>query len=55
MDIVGARMIAQYYVGLNPAGFNSSVADINCTGTIDIVDALLTAQYYVGLVSGWPC
>ncbi|MBN2442630.1 MAG: hypothetical protein JXJ04_14845 [Spirochaetales bacterium] len=54
-DIVDALLTAQYYVGLNPAGFVSSVADVNCSGEIDIVDALLIAQYYVGLVPELSC
>jgi aryl-phospho-beta-D-glucosidase BglC (GH1 family) len=55
VDIVDALLIAQYYVGLNPAGFVSANADVNCSGTIDIVDALVVAQYYVGLVTSFPC
>ena len=51
IDIIDALLIAQYYVGLDPAGFDVSVADVNCDGRVDIVDALLIAQYYVGLVS----
>jgi DUF1680 family protein len=51
IDIVDALLIAQYYVGLNPAGFVVANADVNCTSTIDIVDALLVAQYYVGLIN----
>jgi alpha-galactosidase len=55
IDIVDALLIAQYYVGLNPSGFNPSAADVNCSGSIDIVDALLIAQLYVGLISVFPC
>jgi hypothetical protein len=55
IDIVDALLIAQYYVGLNPPGFNASAADVNCSGSIDIVDALLVAQLYVGLISELPC
>jgi endo-1,3-1,4-beta-glycanase ExoK len=55
VDIVDALLIAQYYVGLNPSGFNASCADTNCSGGIDIVDALLVAQKYVGLISSFPC
>lgn len=51
IDVIDALLVAQYYVGLNPSNFDSSVADTNCDGTINIVDALLIAQYYVGLVS----
>ena len=51
VDIVDALLTAQYYVGLNPAGFILANADTNCNGTVDIVDALLIAQYYVGLIS----
>ncbi len=55
VDIVDALLVAQYYVGLNPAGFNATVADVNCSGTIDIVDALQIARFYVGLISAFPC
>lgn len=51
IDIVDALLTAQYYVGLNPDGFDPAQADVNCDEGIDIVDALLIAQYYVGLVS----
>lgn len=53
IDIIDALLIAQYYVGLNPAGFDASRADVNCDGGVDIVDALLVAQYYVGLVTSF--
>lgn len=52
-DIVDALLIAQYYVGLKPAGFNPVNADTDCNGSIDIIDALLVAQYYVGILSGF--
>jgi endo-1,4-beta-D-glucanase Y len=55
IDIVDALLIAQYFVGLNPANFFSQAADVNCSGSIDIVDALLVAQYFVGLISSFPC
>ena len=55
IDIVDALLVAQYYVGLNPSNFNSSVADVNCDRSIDIVDALLIAQYYVGLLVSLDC
>jgi hypothetical protein len=55
VDIVDALLIAQFYVGLNPANFNQAVADVNCSGTIDIVDALVVAQFYVGLLASFPC
>jgi hypothetical protein len=55
IDIVDALLVAQYYVGLNPANFNASAADVNCSGGIDIVDALLVAQRYVGLIANFPC
>ena len=51
VDIVDALLVAQYYVGLDPANFNAASADTNCDGSVDIVDALLIAQYYVGLIS----
>jgi len=37
-------------VGLNPANFDTGMADVNASRSIDIVDALLIAQYYVGLL-----
>ncbi|MBN1699367.1 MAG: cellulase family glycosylhydrolase [Spirochaetales bacterium] len=49
VNIVDALLIAQYYVGLDPAGFFTEYADADCDGSIGIVDALLVAQYYVGL------
>jgi len=55
VDIIDALLVAQYYVGLDPAGFDFSAADVNCSGGIDIIDALLIAQYYVGLVSDLSC
>jgi endoglucanase len=55
VDIVDALLIAQHYVGLNPANFVQSVADVNNSGAIDIVDALLVAQYYVGLATSLNC
>jgi endoglucanase len=55
VDIVDALLVAQYYVGLTPANFNTAVADVNCSGAIDIVDALRIAQYYVGLITSLSC
>lgn len=55
VDIVDALLTAQYYVGLDPAGFDPAPADVDCDGQITIVDALLIAQYYVGLVSELGC
>ncbi|MEJ2051479.1 MAG: dockerin type I domain-containing protein, partial [Calditrichota bacterium] len=55
VDIVDALLIAQYYVGLDPAGFIPGNADMNCDGSINIVDALLIAQYYVGLITEFSC
>lgn len=51
IDIVDALLVAQYYVGLDPANFESCAADTTNDGTIDIIDALRIAQCYVGLVS----
>ncbi|MBN2533062.1 MAG: hypothetical protein JXB88_09225 [Spirochaetales bacterium] len=51
VDIIDALLTAQYYVGLEPPGFNPDNADVNCDAKIDILDALLIAQYYVGLIS----
>jgi hypothetical protein len=53
IDIIDALLVAQYYVGLNPATFNLVPADVDCDGDIDIVDALLIARYYVGLITGF--
>jgi hypothetical protein len=55
INIVDALLVAQYYVGLDPASFNADYGDVDCTGTINIVDALLIAQYYVGLINSFPC
>jgi hypothetical protein len=54
IDIVDALLIAQYYVGLDPANFDAAAADVNGDGSIDILDALLVAQYYVGLITELP-
>lgn len=50
INIVDALLVAQYYVGLDPANFLVEASDANCDGTVNIVDALLIARYYVGLV-----
>ena len=55
IDIVDALIIAQDYVGLNPANYNPQAADTNCDGSVDIIDALLVAQFYVGLIVIFPC
>jgi len=55
VNIVDALLIAQYYVGLEPAVFIPEVADVNCAGDINIIDALLVAQYYVGLIPEFSC
>ncbi len=55
IDIVDSLLIAQFYVGLNPANYNAAEADANCSGSADIVDALLIAQLYVGIISTLPC
>jgi len=55
VDIVDALLVAQYYVGLNPQGFDSTNADVNGDGSISIVDALLIAQLYVGLIYRLEC
>jgi hypothetical protein len=44
IDIVDALLTAQYYVGLDPASFQSAAADVNADGSINIVDALLIAN-----------
>jgi hypothetical protein len=54
IDIVDALVIAQYNVGLDPAGFYPNVSDVNADGSVSIVDALLVAQYYVGLIHSFP-
>jgi len=55
VDIVDALLIAQRYVGLNPANFDATVADVNADNSIDIVDALRISQLYVGLISSLSC
>lgn len=54
VDIVDALIIAQYYVGTNPANFHTDVSDVDHSGQIDIVDALLVAQFYVDLLPALP-
>jgi len=55
VNIIDALLISQYYVGLNPDGFNPDNGDVNCDLQINIVDALLVAQYYVGLIENLIC
>ena len=31
INVLDALMIAQYYVGLNPSGFNPGAADVDCS------------------------
>ena len=50
VDIVDALMVAQYSVGIVPAGFVMAAADVNSDGIINIVDALIIAQIYVGII-----
>jgi hypothetical protein len=54
VDIMDALLTAQYYVGMNPQGFQITEADVDGNGTVDIVDALLIAQFYVGLITVFP-
>ncbi|MBN2441693.1 MAG: carbohydrate binding domain-containing protein [Spirochaetales bacterium] len=54
IDIVDSLLTAQYYVGLNPDGFDPGLADVDGNGLINIVDALLIAQYFVGLITEFP-
>lgn len=53
VDMVDARMTAQFYVGLNPPGFDKAAGDVNSDGSITIVDALMIARYYEGLIRGF--
>lgn len=55
IDITDALIVAQYYVGLEPASFTAplSSGDADCSGKIDIVDALLIARYYVGIIEAF--
>jgi hypothetical protein len=48
VDIIDGLLVIQYYVGLNPAGFNSSAGDVNQDGSIDIIDGLLILQSIAG-------
>jgi hypothetical protein len=50
VDVVDALLVAQYYVGLDPAGFDPDVADVDGDGSITITDALEIERYYVGLI-----
>jgi hypothetical protein len=54
VDIVDSLLIAQYYIGLEPANFIPTVADVNEDSKIDIIDALLVAQKYIGLIDEYP-
>ncbi|MBN1697967.1 MAG: hypothetical protein JW881_10675 [Spirochaetales bacterium] len=54
VDIVDSLLIAQYYVGSQPANFLSDYADVDNNGKIDIIDALLVAQKYVGAIDRFP-
>lgn len=56
VNIIDALLVAQYYVGLNPAAFTAPVetGDVNLDGDTNIIDALLIAQYYVGIVPELP-
>lgn len=54
IDIIDALLTAQYYVGIDPAGFIESVSDVNDDGSVDIVDALMIAQRYVGIIDQFP-
>jgi hypothetical protein len=51
VNIIDALMIAQYYVGFDPPGFNDAFADVDSNGDISIVDALKVAQYDVELIT----
>ena len=55
ITIVDALVTAQYYVGLNPTGFNPAGADVDCDGFITIMDALMMVHCYVGLIHGFEC
>jgi unsaturated rhamnogalacturonyl hydrolase len=55
VDIVDALLVARYYVGLAPGGFNQDCADVNCDGDVGIIDALIIARYYVGLIDSLEC
>jgi len=51
VNILDALMVAQYYVGLDPANLvNFDASDVNCDAGTNIVDALLISQFYVGLI-----
>ncbi len=54
IDIVDALVIAQYYVGLNPARIDLVNSDVSGDGNVTIVDALLVAQYFVALITSFP-
>ena len=54
INIIDALMVARFYVGLEPPGFQILTADVNRDGIISILDALLIARYYVGLITEFP-
>lgn len=54
ITIIDALMTAQYYVGLNPQGFQAANADVDANGAVNIIDALMIAQYYVGSITVFP-
>ncbi|MBN1696121.1 MAG: dockerin type I repeat-containing protein [Spirochaetales bacterium] len=51
ITIIDALLVAQYYVGLEPAQYTAPVeaGDSNQDGNVNIIDALMMAQYYVGI------
>jgi len=53
VDIVDALLVAQHYIGLNPANFDISASDTNCDGSVNIVDAMLIAQFYLDIISNF--
>jgi len=53
IDVIDALMVAQYSVGIIPAGFIAANADVSKDGIINIVDALKIAQFYVGIIPGF--
>lgn len=54
INIIDALMTVQYYVGMNPASFDESAADVDGNGDTNIVDALIIAMYIVDLIDVFP-
>ncbi len=50
VNVVDGLLVVQYYVGLNPSGFDSTNADVNGDGVVNIVDGLIILQQSSGVI-----